>query len=217
MFIKFWHVWSVDAFEKCVEVTKDPQYCMSLLDVGRLVGGLVECVAERRGAKECYYACLKMCQGERCDVACLSALEAALGVAAARDLARKAALAVSLMGLSPIDAVALAFDAEVKRVEEKNCPEREVAARVLAAASVELYKNFKKVPSLRSHAQDVLLLMAPALAAAYRCVGEAVFEYLDFIKPFVEEEAVKRIVAAMEEGAALVGNVVIRFRPVGHL
>jgi len=207
----------MDRFEKCVEVTKDPQYCSFLQDVSRLVGGLVECVAERRSAEECYYACLKRCQGEECEVACLSALEAALGVAAARDLARKAALAVSLMGLSPIDAVALAFNAEVKKAEERDCPERGVAARILAAAAAELYKNFKKVPGLQSHAQDVLLLMAPALAAAYRCVGEAVFEYLDFIKPFVEEEAVKRIVAALEEGAALVGGVVIRFRPVGQL
>jgi hypothetical protein len=203
----------MDRFEKCVEATKDLQYCMSLLDVSRLVGDLVECVMEEQSVKTCYYACLRSCRGERCDAACLGALEAALGVAVARDLARKAALAALLMGLSPIDAAALAFNAEVKRVEEKDCPEREVASRVLAVAAVELYKYFKKVPGLREQAQDVLLLMAPALSAAYRCVGE-VFEYLDFIKPFVDEEAVNRIAAALEEGAAVVGGVTIKFEPV---
>jgi len=66
------------------------------------------------------------------------------------------------------------------------------------------------VPGLQSHAQDVLLLMAPALAAACRCVGEAVFEYLDFIML----KRMKRVVAALEEDTALVGDVAIKFKLV---
>jgi len=96
------------------------------------------------------------------------------------------------------------------KAEEGDCPERGVAARILAAAAVELYKNFKKVPGLQSHAQDVPLLMAPALVTACRCVGEAVYECLDFIML----KKMKRAVAALEEGAALVGVVVVNFKPV---
>jgi hypothetical protein len=68
--------------------------------------------------------------------------------------------------------------------------------------------------TLREQAQDVLLLVAPALSAAYKCIGEEVFEYLELVRPFVEEEALKRVVAALEEGVALVGGTLIKFEPV---
>ena len=100
----------------------------------------------------------------------------------------------------------------MKKIEKIRCPERGVAAKALAAAAVELYRSFKKV-GLREQAQDVLPLMAPALAAAHRCVGDWASEYLDFIKPFVGEEVVKRIVAAMEKGTAPIGGAAVKFEP----
>jgi hypothetical protein len=41
-----------------------------------------------------------------------------------------------------------------------------------------------------------------------------VFEYLETVRPLIGEEMTKRIVAALEEGAALVGDVVVKFKPV---
>jgi hypothetical protein len=145
---------------------------------------------------------------------CLGALETALGVATARRVARRAAVAAALLGANLVDAVAAVFNEEVGKAREMECPERGIAARALATAALELYMEFKAEPGLRQHAQDVLLLMAPALSAAYPCIGEEVFEYLELARPFVEEEAVKRVVAAMEEGGVLVGGVIIKFPPV---
>jgi hypothetical protein len=110
---------------------------------------------------------------------------AAVGVAAARRMARRVAVAAALLGLDIVDAVALAFDEEVEKVEKTDCPERGDAARALAVAAAELYWDFKRVPELQKRAQDVLLLMAPALAAACQCIGDEAYEYLDFVKPFV--------------------------------
>jgi hypothetical protein len=203
----------MDVFERCVEAFGDPQLCLSMRQVGSLVRGLVNCV-EAFDVEVCYRMCLQGCRGGGCEGACLGALEVALGVLAARAAAMRAAAAVTLLGIDVVDAVALAFDAEVKKVKEMDCPAREVAAKALAAAAVELHKAFKKVPALQKYAQDILLLTAPALAVVHRCVGDRAFEYLEFIRPFVGEEVIKRIVAAMEEGAVLIGNTTIKFEAV---
>ncbi len=203
----------MDAFERCLRAFGDLQFCLSMRQVGSLVRGLANCV-EALGAEVCYRMCLEACRGEECEGACLGALEVALGVLAARAVAGRAAVATTILGIDPVDAVVLAFDAEVKKVKEMDCPARGAAAKALAAAAVELHKAFKKVPNLQKHAQDALLLMAPALAAAHRCAGDRVFEYLEFIRPFVGEEVIKRIVAAMEEGAVVIGNSTVRFEPV---
>ena len=213
MFIKPRNVQVMGWFEDCIEKTKDPRFCSHLRKVGELASGLADCVAEL-GVKRCFTACLRRCQGEECEAACLSALETALGIAVARELAEKAAAAAALLGLGPADAVAVAFGAETARTEVMGCPQKAIAGRVLAAAAVELYKSFQKVPPLQEHAQDVLVLMAPALATAYQCVGEEVFEYLELARPFIGEDAAKRIAAALEEGGVLVGGVVINFKPV---
>jgi hypothetical protein len=203
----------VDGLEKCVEKTKDPQLCSFLRRVGELAGGLVDCV-EEFGVRECFDVCLRRCQGEGCEAACLSALEAALGVVEARRMARGASLVAVLLGVDPTYAVAAAFETELEKAERMECPQKAIAGRVLAAAAVELYKSFQIVPPLQKDAQDVLTLMAPALALAYQCVGEEVFEYLELIRPFIGEDATRRIVAALEEGGVIVGGETIRFKPV---
>jgi len=204
-------VWDVDGLDKCVEATGDPQLCSYLRQVNQLADGLVECV-KRESAKVCFNACLKRCRGERCEEACLGALEVATGAAVARELAEGATLAAVLLGADPVDAVALAFDTQVKRAEEKDCPDKMVAARILSIAAIELYRGFRKVADEK--AQDLLMLLAPAFALAHQCVGEEVFDYLEPIKPIIGEDATGRIVAALEQGAAVVGDVVIKFKPV---
>ncbi len=214
----------MDAFEKCVEATGDPQLCLLAYRAGQLVGRLVECVVFR-SAKECFEDCLGMCRGEGCEVTCLNAVETALGVAMAWSVATRAAEAAALLGSDPLSTIALAFDAELKKAEKRDCPERETASRVFAVVAAELYNIFRKTPNLQERAQEVLLLLAPALALGYQCVGDEVFEYLDLLRPFIEDSAkeakneserkgvVERIAAAMEQGGVIVGNVIIRFKP----
>jgi hypothetical protein len=207
----------MDRFEKCVEATKDPQFCSYLYQINQLINGLAGCVVER-GAEECFRECLKRCRGEGCEETCLGALEVAVGTAVAREVVRRAALVAALLGADLINAVALIFSEELKSAEAKECPDKAVAARILSIAAVELFMNLQKAaessPKLRDRVQSLLLLAAPALAAAYQCVGEEVFEYLETVRPLIGEEMTKRIVAALEEGAVLVGGVVINFKPV---
>ena len=200
-------------FERCIAAAGDPQFCFFVAQVGGLVVELAECL-EALDAGSCYSACLERCVGGGCVGMCLGALETALGVAAARRVARRAEAKAALHGLDPVDAVAAAFDEELRKVRGMGCPERGVAARALATAAVDMYMSFRAAPNLREQAQDVLLLAAPALSAAYKCIGEEVFDYLELMRPFVEEEALKRAVAALEEGAALVGGTLIKFEPV---
>jgi hypothetical protein len=208
----------MDRFEKCVEVTKDPQFCSYLYQINQLINVLAGCVVER-GAEECFRECLRNCRGEGCGETCLGALEVAVGTAAAREVVRRAALVAALSGADLINAIAAVFSEELKSAEAKECPDKAVAARILSIAAVELFMNLQKTasPKMRERVQGLLLLAAPALAAAYQCVGEEAFEYLETVRPLIGEEAVERIVAAMEEGAVLVGGVVIKFRPVNHL
>jgi len=202
----------MDAFENCVEKAGQ-QLCSLLRRVNQLTKELVDCI-EVRDAKSCYDACLEKCRGDDCKVVCVNAVEVALGVLAARDIARRAAAATGLLGLDPIDAIAIVFDAEVKKIEKMECPERADVAMILAAAAVELHKASKVVPGMQERTQDVLLLIAPALALAYRCAGEEAFTQLDLMMPFIGEEAVGRITDALENGVVLVGNTLIKFEPV---
>ncbi len=60
----------------------------------------------------------------------------------------------------------------------------------------------------------MLLLAAPALAEAYRCIEKSVLGYLNEIRPFVKEKMIKRITVAMEKGVVIIGDVKIKFKPV---
>jgi hypothetical protein len=217
MFIKHWYVWDMDAFRKCIEATKNPQLCVLLYQVKQTINSLAECVAERT-ASECLYECLKVCREERCRETCLGALEVATGTVMARTLAGRAALAANILGIDPIDAVALAFDKELKDAKEMSCPDKAAAARILSIAAMELFMHFQIMagssPEMQDRVQSLLLLMAPALATAYECVGDEVFDYLETVRSLIGEEATKRVVAALEEGVALVGGVIIKFPPV---
>ena len=112
--------------------------------------------------------------------------------------------------------IASAFKEELESAKTKECPEKAVAARILFIAAMELFMNMQKaaVPKLQKLAEDLLLLTAPALAEAYQCIGDEVFEYLEAVRPFIGEEVTKRIAVALEEGAALVGGVDFKLKPV---
>jgi hypothetical protein len=199
--------------EKCVKAVGDPQCRSYLQEVDRLTDGFMACI-ESRSAEDCVQECLKECrEQEWCGEACLGAMKAAVGTLVARGIIEIAEAAASLLNMDPVFAVASAFDKEFEKVKEKDCPEKEVMAWILAVAAVELYEHFKKkLP--RGRARELLLLMAPSLAEAYQCAGDEVFKYLDDIKPIIGERAVKKIVREMKEGNVFVGGEIITFKPV---
>jgi hypothetical protein len=195
------------SFENCVGATGDPEACRVSQRVFQLVKelGLVECV-ERRKVRECFAACLDRCRGVgECVDLCIGALDVAVGLAVARGLAEGAKM-VALFGVSPVEAAAAAFAEMLQKAERTKCPERADAARILNIVAVEL-RNLLG-------AQDLLLLLAPAVAAAHSCVGDEAFDVLDAIMSAVGEETAARIAAALEEGVVAVGNVVVKFPPV---
>jgi len=196
----------MDKLEMCIRGTGDPEGCALTHRVLEMVQqmDLVECV-RGRGAKECFEECLQKCRGEDCGGLCISAVDVAYGMSLALDMARDVQLA-ALMGVEPLDAAALSFAVRLEKVWEKECPDRAAAARILVAALVEL-RNLLRI-------RELLLLLAPLLSAEHGCTGEEVFEFLDSIVMAVGEEMVAKIAAALEEGAVVVGNVVIRFPPV---
>jgi hypothetical protein len=200
----------MDWFEKCIERTKDSQFCEHIRQAGELADSLFGCVMKKKD-KECFEECLRRCKGERCGEVCAGALEVALGALAAKDLAERA-VAAAILGISPLDAAAMAFNAKLRRVEEEECPGKAFTARVLAATVTTLYMGLKEAPALQEDAQEVLMLLAPALAVLYQCVGEDAHENLEMMRPFIGEAA-ERIAATMEEGIVNVGNVFIRFKP----
>ncbi len=205
----------MDAFEKCVEVAKDPQFCSSLYKINQLINSLAGCVWER-GVEECFQECLKRCRGDGCRETCLGALEVAVGTVAARMIAGTAIQVAKLKGSDLMRSIASTFKEELESAKAKECPDKAAAARILSIASVELFMSMQKAgpPNLRELAEDLLLLMAPALAEAHQCVGDEVFEYLEVVKPLIGEEVAKKIAAAMEEGTVLVGGVDFKFKPV---
>ena len=200
----------MDSFKECFETAKNPQLCTLLQQE---INSLVTCVMEKT-AKECFHECFKSCRGEQCEEACLGALEVAAGMAMAHMIFKRAALATALLNIDLVDAATLIFNGELKSAEEMDCPDKAAAGRVLSIAAMELFHLATESPEMREQLQSLLLLTAPALAVAHQCVGDEVFEYLETIAPLIGREMVEKIVAALEEGVALVGNTVIQFQPV---
>ena len=180
----------------------------------QLLADLRQCMKSQEEI-ECFSDCFEKCEKEGCEEVCVDALVMFMGTMQAAMLGKRASQVAVSRGLSHVDAVALVFEEELKKVEEEeDCPEKAISAQALAAAVVELNNSFQSVANLRDQAQDVLLLMAPALAVAHQCAGKDVFRYLELMKVLIKEETVKRIAAALEEGAVLVGNTTIKFKPV---
>jgi|GEM_PF-6162484 len=194
-----------DRFKMCVEGTGDVEGCLLTRDVLGLVEGmdLAECVRART-TKECFVECVKKC-GVECRDLCLMAVNTAVGIAKAGDIALDVAFAASI-GVNPLDAAAAAIVLELTKAMEVECPDRATIARTLVVTLIEL-KNL-----LRN--REMLLLLAPLLAVEHTCVGDEIFEFLEATRQGIGEEMTKRIAAALEEGAVKIGNTIIQFPPV---
>ncbi len=194
----------MDIFRTCVKGTGDVEGCLFTEEVLRFIEAmnLVECVGRKK--KECFRECLNRC-GAECLEMCVAAVDVAAAIAKARSLAEDVKLAAAL-GVDPLDAAAVAFMLELRKAVEKDCPDRAIELRILFITLVELKNLLKK--------QELLLLLAPLLAAEYTCVGDEVFETLEAIRHGIREEMVKRIVAALEEGALKIGHTIIQFPPI---
>ena len=203
----------MDMFEKCIEKFGSSQLCSRVQQIVQLLADLRQCMKSQEEI-DCFSDCFEKCEKEGCEEACADALVMFMGTMQAAMLGKRASQVAASRGLSHVDAVALVFEEELKNVEEEDCPEKAISAQALAVAVIELNNSFQSVANLRDQAEDVLLLMAPALAVAHQCIGKDVFRYLELMKVLIKEETVKRIAAALEEGAVLVGNTTIKFKPV---
>ncbi len=195
----------MDTFRMCIEGTRDVEGCLFTEEVLRFMETmrLVECAASKT-EESCLIECLYKC-GAECLEMCIAATGVAAGIAKARSLAEDVKLAAE-MGVDQLDAAVAAFMMELSKATKKGCPDRAIEARSLFVTLVEL-KNL-----LRE--RELLLLLAPLLAAEYTCVGDEVFETLEMIRKSIGEEMTKRITAALEEGAVKIGRTIIWFPPV---
>jgi len=194
-----------DRFKMCVEGTGDVEGCLLTRDVLGLIQSidLVKCV-KTKGTKECLVECVEKCGAECIDL-CTMAMNVAVGIAKAGDIALDVAFAASI-GVNPLDAAAAAIVLELTKAMEVECPDRATIARTLVVTLIEL-KNL-----LRN--REMLLLLAPLLAVEHTCVGDEIFEFLEATRQGIGEEMTKRIAAALEEGAVKIGNTIIQFPPV---
>jgi len=192
-------------YEECLKTFNDPEMCGFGLKAVQLAEDLrlEECI-EKRGAQKCLEKCLKNCRGGDCRELCLNAMDAAAAKGIARKLAQGAVAVASETGLTAPEAAAMGFSMLLEE-PDGDCIAKVVSMRVLGLVAMEL-RNLLGT-------QDMLLLLAPAVAKAHECLGDDAFNLLDMLAPALGREAVERIAAAMEEGAVKIGRVVIEFPP----
>jgi hypothetical protein len=192
-------------YEECLKTFNDPEMCGFGLKAVQLAEDLqLEKCLDRHGAQRCLEKCLKNCREAACRELCLSALDAAAAKSIARRLAQGAVAAASETGLTAPEAAAMGFGMLLEE-PDGDCVAKVVSMRVLGLVAMEL-RNLLGT-------QDMLLLLAPAVAKAHECLGDDAFNLLDMLAPALGREAVERIAAAMEEGAVKIGRVVIKFPP----
>jgi hypothetical protein len=192
-------------YKECLKRFKNPEMCRFGFRVSQLAEGLglEECI-ERRGPQKCLDACLKSCKGENCGELCASALNAAAAVGIARRLIHWAVEAARKTRLTIPEAVAVGF---YMLLDEpgSDCATRVSSMRVMGLAAVEL----RNLLGMRK----MLLLMAPAVAKAYECIGDDAFTILDMAAPAIGQDMAKRIAAALDEGVVKIRRVVLTFPP----
>ncbi len=192
-------------YEACLKAFNDPEMCGFGLRVIQLAEALrlEECL-DRHKPQKCLNMCLKSCRGENCRELCLNAMDAAAAKGIARRLVQDAAAAASETGLTVPEAVAVGFRMLLDE-PGGDCIAKVVSMRVLGLVAMEL-RNLLGV-------QDMLLLLAPAIAAAHECIGDEAFDLLDMIAPTIGREMAERIAAALEEGVVKIGRMELKFPP----
>jgi len=195
----------MEGYEACLKEFSDPEMCMFGFRVVQLAEALrlEECL-DRHKPQKCLDRCLKNCRGENCRELCLNAMDAAAAKGIARRLVQEAAAAASETGLTVPEAAALGFRMLLDE-PSGDCTARIISMRVLGLVAMEL-RNLLGT-------QDMLLLLAPAIATAHECIGDEAFDLLDMIAPTIGRNMAERIAAALEEGAVKIGQVEIRFPP----
>jgi len=196
----------MNGYEECIKTFNDPERCRFASKVAQLAEALKleECL-ERRGPQKCLNICLKNCEEGDCDEVCFSALEMASARSIARRLVQGAVAAASEDGVTVSEAAAAGFYMLLSEPGD-DCVAKIVTMRVMGLAAVEL-KNLLGE-------QEMLLLLAPAIAAAYECIGEDALNLLDMMEATIGREMAERIAAALEEGAVKIGRFTFRFTPV---
>ncbi|MFZ8808911.1 MAG: hypothetical protein ACO2PN_12520 [Pyrobaculum sp.] len=192
-------------YEECLKRFNDPEMCgfgfkaVQLAETLRLE----ECL-EKHKPQKCLDACLKNCRGENCRELCLNAMDMAAAKGIARRLVQGAVAAASETGISIPEAAAMGFYALLGE-PDNDCIAKVISMRVLSFVAIEL-KNLLGV-------QEMLLLLAPAVAKAYECIGDSAFNLLDMVEPAIGREMVERIAAALEEGVVKIGRIALTFPP----
>ncbi len=196
----------MDGYEACLKTFNDPEMCMFGFRVVQLAEALrlEECL-DRHKPQKCLNKCLKNCRGENCRELCLNAMDAAAAKGIARRLVQDAVAAASETGLTVPEAAAVGF---YMLLDEPggSCIAKITSMRVLGLVAIDL-RNLLG-------AQDMLLLLAPAIAAAHECIGDKAFDLLDMVAPAIGREMAERIAAALEEGVVKIGRIELKFPPV---
>jgi hypothetical protein len=193
-------------YEECLKAFNDPERCGFVSKAAQLAESLrlEECL-ERRGVQRCLNICLKNCEEGDCEEVCLGALEMASARSIARKLVQGAVAAASENGVTVPEAAAAGFYMLLNEPGD-DCVAKIVTMRVMGLAAVELRNLLGE--------QEMLLLLAPAIAAAYECIGDEAFNLLDTMELAVGREMAERIAAALEEGVVKIGNIALKFTPV---
>ena len=194
----------MDDYETCLKRFNDPLVCGFGLRVVQLAEDLDKCV-EKNGPQRCLDECLKSCRGENCDRVCLNAVDMAVARNIARTLAQGAVAAASETDLTVPEAVAVGFRILMEESSDGDCFARLSSMRLLSFVAMDL----KKLLGM----QDMLLLMAPALAIAYDCVGDEAFRFLNNIAITIGREMSEKIAAALRKGVVEIGRITITFPP----
>ena len=192
-------------YEECLKRFKDPEMCRFGSRVVQLAEDLrLEKCLERRGPQKCFDACLKRCRGEDCGELCTNALNAAAAMSIARRLIHWAVDAAPKTGLTIPETVAIGF---YMLLDEpgNDCVAKVNSMRVMGLVAMEL----KNLLGMRK----MLLLMAPAIAKAYECIGDDAFNILDMAAPAIGRKMAKRIAATLDEGVVKIRRVVLTFPP----
>jgi len=190
-------------YEECLKRFKDPEMCGFGSRVVRLALRLEKCL-ERRGPQKCFDACLRRCRGEDCGELCANALNTAAAMGIARMLIRWAVDVAPKTGFTIPETVAIGF---YMLLDEPggDCVDKVNSMMVMSLVAVEL----KNLLGMR----EMLLLMAPAIAKAYECIGDDALNILDMAAPAIGRKMAEKIAAALDEGVVKIRRIALTFPP----
>jgi hypothetical protein len=154
--------------------------------------------------QRCLDECLENCREGGCADLCLDALGVAAAKGAARRLIHWAVEVAPKTGLTIPEAAAVGFYMLLDALSS-DCPAKANLMTVMGLAAVELGNLLGM--------RKMILLMAPAIARAYECIGDDAFNILDVAAPAIGRSKAKRVAAALDEGVVKIRRVMLTFPP----